>query len=94
MLLDTIQMLSGELDWILEVFRDDEKCYQMVKRYKVHRKMFLGQSKPPKFSLLEVKNEWVKATGTNLVGEGELMCKRFFVTWSTVSFFCSKSFVL
>ena len=85
--LDIVQTLSGEVEWLQGIIRDEETTYQVVKRYKEHRKMFLGQSKPPKFALLELKNEWVKATGINLVGEGELMCKRYFVRWSTVSFF-------
>ena len=53
---------SGALDWLLEVFRDEDKTVKLLKRYKEHRKLLLGSgSKSSRFSLLEMKQEW--ATG-------------------------------
>ena len=78
---------SGAMDWLLEVFRDEDKTVKLLKRYKEHRKLLLGSgSKSSKFSLLEMKQEWARSVGSNLVGEGELMCKRYFIQWSTA--FC------
>ena len=75
---------SGALDWLQDVLRDEDKTVKLLKRYKEHRKLLLGAgAKSSKFSLLEVKQEWSRAVGSNLIGEGELMCKRFFLQWST-----------
>ena len=75
---------SGATDWLLEVWRDEDKTVKLLKRYKEHRKLLLGAgAKSSKFYLLELKQEWSRSVGSNLVGEGELMCKRFFIQWST-----------
>ena len=71
---------SGVIDWFLDVLRDEDKSFKMLKRYKEHRKLLLGAgAKSSKLSLLEVKQEWSRAVGSKLIGEGELMCKRFFL---------------
>ena len=58
-----------------------------MKAYKEHRKLVVAGAKTQKtFKLVEIRQQFNKSSGTDMIGVGELMNKRWFIQWATV--FC------
>lgn len=79
--------MTGEEEWWREVCADENKLYTVMKAYKDHRKLVLAGVKSAKsFKLVELKQSMVKEAETEAKARGIMMCKRYFMQWSTAIF--------
>ena len=82
------RLSSGEEEWFQEVFADENKMYEVLKSYRAHRKLVLaGQAKTKQFVIMDQKQKFSKNTSVDVFGEGELLNRRWFVTWASAFFF-------
>ena len=78
----------GEEKWWEVVVAEDNKLFIVMKAYKEHRKLVVAGIKTSKsFKLVELRQQFSKSSGSDMIGIGELMNKRWFCQWATV-FFC------
>ena len=67
---------------------DDNTLFIVMKAYKEHRKLVVAGIKTSKsFKMVELRQQFSKSSGSDMIGIGELMNKRWFCQWATV-FFC------
>ena len=78
---------SGEEQWFEETFADENKAYEVLKAYRAHRKLVTaGQAKQKQFVIMDQKQRFTKKSNVDVFGEGEMMNRRWFVTWASAFF--------